>query len=788
MKDLLRRLTSGFRSFLVTAPFLTLAACSSGGSDGPSGPPPPPPPPTNNAPQASAGTDQTVFEVTVVNLDGSGSSDPDMDTLTYEWSQTAGTPVTINDPTSATTDFTAPDVVAGAPETLTFSLRVNDGTVDSTPDTVSVTVEENVPPVAAAGGNRSVIENSAVQLDGSASADPNTIGTLSFNWAQTGGPAVALSDANTAIASFTAPDVAPGATVDLTFELTVTDGTFIDTDTVTLTVEEGLVAVTISGTVSYEMVPPNANCNGLNFGGTFQKPIRGATIQLIDDATGGVLQTSTLDNAGGYSFANVASNTQVRLRIRAELKSTTGPNTWDVEVRDNFIAGANDGDPGLPPLGSRPLYVLDGAAFDSTAQNLTRDELAATGWGGTSYTGTRASGPFAILDAIYTGMLFVVSADPNADFAPMDAYWSVNNTLASPSDITAGRLSASFYRSDLDSLFLLGDANVDTEEFDDHVVVHEWGHYFEDNFSRSDSIGGPHALGQSIDARLAFGEGWASALAAMALDEPLYCDTGPPGTSGGFGFNAETSGFGVQGWFNEISVVTFIYDLFDTTNDGTDNDSIGFGPIYNTMVGPQSTTPAYTTVFSFAAELRSQLNPAQQAFLDSQLARESITPTTVDIWGSTETNDALGGRDVLPLYTDIVADGSVTNICVNDDFDPNLTGNKLAEYRYLRLTIPATDQYDVVVQATTPTPPTPNPNDRDQSDPDIYIWQNGQFITRGISGTENIEALTTPTLTAGTTYVADIQEFRFEDDDPTNGTPPTYPDQICFDVSFTATP
>ena len=134
------------------------------------------------------------------------------------------------------------------------------------------------------------------------------------------------------------------------------------------------------------------------------------------------------------------------------------------------------------------------------------------------------------------------------------------------------------------------------------------------------------------------------------------------------------------------------------------------------------------------------------------------------------------------------ADGSVTNICVNDDYDSNYSGNKLAEYRYLRLTIPATDQYDVLIQTTTTTPPTADPNDRDQSDPDMYIWRDGQFITRGISGAENIETFTTPTLLAGVTYVADLQEFRYEDDDPVNGTPDTYPSQICFDVSFTATP
>jgi hypothetical protein len=32
-----------------------------------------------------------------------------------------------------------------------------------------------------------------------------------------------------------------------------------------------------------------------------------------------------------------------------------------------------------------------------------------------------------------------------------------------------------------------------TDEYDDHVIIHEWGYCFEDKFSRSDSIGGNHS-------------------------------------------------------------------------------------------------------------------------------------------------------------------------------------------------------------------------------------------------------------------------------------------------------
>lgn len=641
----------------------------------------------------------------------------------------------------------------------------------------SPSAPSNRAPVANAGTDQTVTEQTNVMLDGSNSSDPDG-DSLTYTWTQTGGTGVSITNSDLANASFTAPDVgAAGET--LTFQLAVSDGTATITDTVDVTVSEAAAAVTVSGKVFYEFVPPNDNCQGLDFSPSAiqVRPIRAATVQLIDAGTGNVLDTTTATDGGDYSFSNIAGGLDVRLRVRAELKKTGSP-SWDVDVRDNVDTSASP-----PPLASRPLYVIESANFNTGAANVSRDLTATTGWGGSAYTGVRAAAPFAILDAIYSGMRLVLSVDASASFDPLDAFWSVNNTLTSPTDIDAGELPTSFYRGDIDSLFLLGDASVDTEEFDDHVSVHEWGHYFEDVFSRSDSKGGPHSIGQSIDARLAFGEGWATALAAMALDNPQYCDTAVVGTNAGFGIDTENNNSGLQGWFNEMSVATFLYDLWDTDPDGTDNDSIGFGPIFDAMTGPQSNTDALTTLFSFATGLRPSLNAAQQAFVDTQLQRENIETTTIDIWASDQGNVTTAPnqlRDVLPLYTDLPIDGSVVNICANSDYDSGRDGNKLAEYRYLTFTTTSSAQFSINIATTTATPVTADPDDRDQSDPDMFIYRRGVEVARGISGTANLEVFTTPTLSPGT-YVADLQEFRYEDED---GAPSDFPEQICFDVSM----
>lgn len=639
----------------------------------------------------------------------------------------------------------------------------------------------NRAPIANAGIDQTVAEQSSVTLDGTGSRDPDG-DSLTYTWTQTVGTTVSITNGNMPTASFDAP--AAGET--LTFQLAVNDGTTSDVDTVDITINVALPAVTVSGKVFYEFVPPrvqgNNPCAGLDFNNIETRPIRAATVQLLD-AGSNVLATTVAAPNGDYVFANVAANLNVRLRIRAELKRTGAP-SWDVEVRDNV-----DTSPTPPALGSRPLYVIDSASFNTGGADVIRDLTATTGWDGSSYTGTRAAAPFAILDAIYSGMQLVLTADADVNFGPMDAFWSVNNTPTSETDIDAGELSASFYRSDLDSLFLLGDANTDTEEFDDHVVVHEWGHYFEDVFSRSDNMGGAHFLGESLDPRIAFGEGFAHALSAIATQEAQYCDTS---LNGGFGFNTETNNSGLQGWFNELSVATLIYDLWDTDEDGSDTGSIGFGPIYETMIGPHANADALTSLFSFAAGLRPMLTPSELNFVDSQLNRENVdTPAVVNQWGDSQTTAPTNaqfpnGRDMIPIYTVLPTDGSLVNVCVNNDyFDTDDAPNKLGMFRYFRFTTAGTSSYTITATANpapTATTGAGDPAPRDDSDPDMYLHRSGQEFPFASSTADGnaVEVFDTPALTPGT-YILRLLEFRHIDEGAAAG----FPTQVCFDVTLT---
>ena len=653
----------------------------------------------------------------------------------------------------------------------------------------------NRAPTATAGADQTVPELTAVTLSG-AGSDPDAGDTLTYAWTQTAGTAVTINNANSQIADFTAPDVPAGMPETLTFRLTVSDGQLSSTDDINVIVQEPAAVVTISGTLQYEFPTPNVACNGLDFNNLQVRPIRQATVQLLDGTGTNVLETTVSNDNGGYSM-NVNGNTDVILRVRAE--SIRGGNpSWNVEVRDNVVDPA---DPNPPALQNRPLYVLDSGVFSSGNVDQTRDMTATTGWGGSSFTGPRSAAPFSVLDAIYSGMIAVTAEDPAVNFPPLDAFWSPNNTTTRGtgdfnSRIDSGEIGTSFYTSDM--LFLLGMDGDDIEEFDDHVIVHEWGHFFEDNLSRSDSIGGAHGVGDLLDMRVAFGEGFATALSGIALDNPSYCDTlWFGGQLVGFEINAENEIAGQPdaiGWYNEISVVKLIYDMWDTDNDGADDNSIGFGPIYDVMTGPQAVTPAFTSIFTFASALKAQ-NPADAAFIDTLLVQENIVADTIEPYGSTETDDGPGTPlDVLPIYTQIATDGTPVNICANSQFDSGRTGNKLSEHRYLRFSLASAQQLQFSMTAN-PAPSTPsvgfnctaNPNDPENhahSDPDFFVWQNGTLRWLGNGCTPNVEAPgPSPVLPAGD-YVVSLQEFRHEDTDP--DVPAGFPEQVCFD--FTISP
>ena len=99
----------------------------------------------NLPPVANAGPDQTVAPGVSVTLNGSGSTDPDMNIVSYHWQQTGGPTVTLTNPDAAIAQFTA----AVAPgSTLTFELTVTDAGGLQATDTCVITVTNLSDPIS----------------------------------------------------------------------------------------------------------------------------------------------------------------------------------------------------------------------------------------------------------------------------------------------------------------------------------------------------------------------------------------------------------------------------------------------------------------------------------------------------------------------------------------------------------------------------------------------------------------------------------------------------------------
>jgi hypothetical protein len=523
-------------------------------------------------------------------------------------------------------------------------------------------------------------------------------------------------------------------------------------------------SVTVSGRATYERVPFSSNVNlGLSYANTSAQPIREAVVELIQSGSN-TLATTTTDSNGNYAFTAPA-NTSVFVRVQAQSRKTTTP-ARTIRVLNN----APD-DPQDPPYA---LYALESAVFNSGTANQTKNLLAGSGWGGTSYSGVRSAAPFAILDTLLAATDFVV-ANGNAtlDLPALEVFWSLKNTQT-PGEVTTGQITSTLYRNvstdgSRVGIYVLGDDNLDTDEYDQHVLVHEFQHFLEDTISRSDSPGGPHSPNERLDLRLAFSEGFANAFSAMVLNDPLYSDSLGPQQGQRFSFSMESNAASPAGWYNEFSIQSISWDLYDAAADGPDAVALGYKPILEALTGRLRTGPALTSVYPFVTDLKGQAGAPVTA-IDTLVTAQGIHVT--DEWGTNETNAGSLQR-TLPFYAPISLNGGAQPVCGTVVVG---TYNKIGNRAFLRFSIAAARAVTVRAQYTSTgstAPFAPEP------DPDIVLYNNG-FLAIAESTVNGDETLTR-TLEPGE-YVIEVYEWSHLD--------PTYSaaerrGDTCFNVSVT---
>ena len=443
----------------------------------------------------------------------------------------------------------------------------------------------------------------------------------------------------------------------------------------------------VTGKINFEKVPHKGF--GLDYSAPIPRaPARGVSVQAINANTQAVITSTRTDANGQYSLT-VPDNTYMKVRVLAEMVNTGSMPAWQFRVEDNTQANAE--------------YVMDGNSRCTGATDETRNLTALSGWGGSSYTNPRTAAPFAILDTIYAGVQLVLGSDATAKFPALNLYWSPNNTDISGST-ALGQITTTHF-SGSNAIYLLGDQNNDTDEYDPSVIAHEWGHYLEANFSRTDNIGGAHYTGDYLDMRVAFGEGFGNAFSSMLRNDPVYSDSNGPQQANGFGFNVETESVTNPGWYSESSVEKILYDLYDSHNDTVDADtlSLGFSPIWDVLVQEERSEPVFTSIFKFISALKTHV-PGDTAAIDALIEKQNIHVS--DAYATGETNNA-GVATILPVFHDLTTATPVTNICVTKAFSRGLGAsdfNVLGMNQYLRFTPPFAGTYLFTIAGSTGDP------------------------------------------------------------------------------------
>jgi hypothetical protein len=312
---------------------------------------------------------------------------------------------------------------------------------------------------------------------------------------------------------------------------------------------------TISGRAFYQKL--DVTDAGLDLNNPAMFPIRNGRIEVLDQTSQALVAVSDTDLNGRFDVpVPMAANLVVRVVSRLR--------SGESRIADNTNLNAT--------------YSISAQvdARESVGNVLLADN-------------SRVSGAFNILEMIQRSNDLIRTADPNLVPPQVTIFWSTRNSRRT--------VGTTYFNLANNTAYVLGDRADDADEYDDSVIIHEYAHVLAARFSRDDSPGGFHALGDILDPRVAWSEGWANFFACAVRNDPIFRDAGPNGLTLRYDLEDNVPAGDRPGYWSEASNQTLLWDLFDDHADGGDNVQYPFALIWASFADLRSNRFVYLPYF-----------------------------------------------------------------------------------------------------------------------------------------------------------------------------------------------
>lgn len=330
----------------------------------------------------------------------------------------------------------------------------------------------------------------------------------------------------------------------------------------------------VFGKVAYEKVAYRTKDGtklGLQVDNPEIMPVLGARVQLRSMANGKVLGVPVYtDPSGAYEIPwQVDQKTQAYVEVLAASSHVVVVNNQQPPQNYRLVS---------------PPFVLDAADIRLESPLVAKDS-------------DRIAGAFNILECLRRADDFL-QKEGGVTRQELDKHQITVRWTAGFNGPPGQNWTTHFSEKDK-SAFIYGDRNVDSDEFDDCIILHEYGHFVMSVFSSvQDTPAGHHHPGCKLDPRLAWSEGWANFFSAAVRNDPLYVDTivrgGKPLVTGHnlddirqASFQKRRRSYDIArfgGYWDEHTVGTTLWALFDGRRERPAGHlGLGFRPIWEVV-------------------------------------------------------------------------------------------------------------------------------------------------------------------------------------------------------------